>query len=279
MAAHLERATPSAASSACRLQCRQADGLSGVSRAGDPRLLYPRTIRYDYVVEEHSRACRSRPADPATPSHATGPPTPDGVRSRGGDVYKYILRRLLQMIPVLLGCHVHHLCHGLRPARRSHGRHVRRAALPAGVRRRVPRRSTTSTTRCRRATLNYMGNLVQGDLGTNFRDVEVVGRARAALPHDREARRHGDHLRDGHRHHRRCAGGHPQGQVHRQPRPGEHPVRHRHPDLRHRRHAAVLPRRQSQALPGHRVAQRRRSTSCSSRPSCSAAPRSPTSRG
>ena len=146
---------------------------------------------------------------------------------------KYIIRRLLQMIPVIIGATflIFAMVFALRA---THGRTLRRAALPARLRRGVPggvqpQRPAAGPVR------QYMGNLVQGDLGTNFygnrSSTSWPSRWPTTLKLALMARPH----RDRHRHHRRRARRHPAGQVHRQPGHGEHPVRDLDPDLRDRR--------------------------------------------
>jgi oligopeptide transport system permease protein len=96
-------------------------------------------------------------------------------------VYKYILRRLLQMIPVVLGatfiifCMVYALpgdptatlC-GERPCPPAFVADFREKH---GLNDPLPQRYLT-----------YMGNLVQGDLGTNFRDVKVIDELKQRYP-------------------------------------------------------------------------------------------------
>ena len=96
-------------------------------------------------------------------------------------MYKYILRRLLQMIPVVLGatfiifCMVYALpgdptatlC-GERPCPPAFVADFREKH---GLNDPLPQRYLT-----------YMGNLVQGDLGTNFRDVKVIDELKQRYP-------------------------------------------------------------------------------------------------
>jgi oligopeptide transport system permease protein len=96
-------------------------------------------------------------------------------------VYKYILRRLLQMIPVVLGATfiIFAMVFAL-PGDPTQGLCGERQCPPAfvadfrekhGLNDPLPQRYLT-----------YMGNLVQGDLGTNFRDIAVIDELEQRYP-------------------------------------------------------------------------------------------------
>jgi oligopeptide transport system permease protein len=96
-------------------------------------------------------------------------------------VYKYILRRLLQMIPVLLGATfiIFAMVYAL-PGDPTQGLCGERQCPPAFVNDFRVRHGLNDPLPQR--YLTYMGNLVQGDLGTNFRDVKVVDELKQRYP-------------------------------------------------------------------------------------------------
>jgi oligopeptide transport system permease protein len=87
-------------------------------------------------------------------------------------VYKYILRRLLQMIPVLLGATfiIFAMVFAL-PGDPTAGMCGERPCAPAFVAKFRAEHNLNDPLPTRYA--KYMGNLAQGDLGTTFRDVKV----------------------------------------------------------------------------------------------------------
>ena len=80
---------------------------------------------------------------------------------------KYIVRRLLQMIPVFFGATLLIFCHGLRDGRPHRGP-VRRPAVRPGDIAASSARSSASTSRCWQQYVMYMGNCLHGDFGTAF---------------------------------------------------------------------------------------------------------------
>ena len=104
------------------------------------------------------------------------PPTEgDGAWAR------YVIRRLLQMIPVILGTTFLIYAHGLRPratppsAAAASGRARRPTSRPS-----TP--STTWTSPCCVQYALYMGKVLQGDLGTNFYGNEVADELSPRFP-------------------------------------------------------------------------------------------------
>jgi oligopeptide transport system permease protein len=96
-------------------------------------------------------------------------------------VYKYILRRLLQMIPVLLGATfiIFAMVFAL-PGDPTAGLCGERQCPPAFVNNFREQHGLNDPLHVRYA--KYMGNLLQGDLGTNFRDVKVADELKQRYP-------------------------------------------------------------------------------------------------
>ena len=88
-------------------------------------------------------------------------------------MYKYILRRLIQMIPVLLGATfiIFAMVYAL-PGDPTIGLCGERPCPAAFVAEFRDKHGLNDPLHVR--YLTYMGNLLQGDLGTNFRDIKVV---------------------------------------------------------------------------------------------------------
>ena len=123
------------------------------------------------------------------------------VRASGQEVRvgTYVIRRLLQMIPVFFGTTL--LIFVLVNARRPHRGPVRRPAVR-------PRdgRPAARGVRPRQAVwqqyLTYMGNIFTGDFGTAFNGQPVTELMADGLPRHHPADHRRDPLRDRHRHHR-----------------------------------------------------------------------------
>ena len=145
---------------------------------------------------------------------------------------KYVIRRLLQMIPVIIGVTFIIYAAVFALGDPTVGRCGERACPPGYIA--AFRKEYNLDQPLIVQYLLYMGNLIQGDLGTNFYGNEVVDELAVAVADDSEAGLHGPDHRVGHRHHRRGAGRHPAGEVHRQPGDGQHPVPDLHPHLRDR---------------------------------------------
>ena len=96
-------------------------------------------------------------------------------------MYKYILRRLLQMIPVLLGATfiIFAMVFAL-PGDPTAGLCGERQCPPAFVANFREQHGLNDPLHVRYA--KYMGNLVRGDLGTNFRDIKVVDELKQRYP-------------------------------------------------------------------------------------------------
>jgi oligopeptide transport system permease protein len=96
-------------------------------------------------------------------------------------VYKYILRRLIQMIPVLLGATfiIFVMVYAL-PGDPTIGLCGERPCPPAFVAEFRAKHGLNDPFLLRYVT--YMGNLVQGDLGTNFRDIAVIDELKLRYP-------------------------------------------------------------------------------------------------
>ena len=96
-------------------------------------------------------------------------------------MYKYILRRLLQMIPVLLGATfiIFAMVFAL-PGDPTAGLCGERPCPPAFVAKFREDHGLNDPLHVR--YFKYMGNLVQGDLGTNFRDIKVIDELKERYP-------------------------------------------------------------------------------------------------
>lgn len=96
-------------------------------------------------------------------------------------MYKYILRRLIQMIPVLLGATfiIFAMVYAL-PGDPTIGLCGERPCPAAFVAEFRAKHGLNDPLHVR--YLTYMGNLLQGDLGTNFRDLKVVDELKLRYP-------------------------------------------------------------------------------------------------
>ena len=114
----------------------------------------------------------------------------------------YVVRRLLQMIPVILGSTflLYALVFAL-PGDPVQGRCGERPCSAAYVAAFNAEYNLDKPLVVQYAL--YMGKLVQGDLGTNFYGNRVHRRTRTALSHDAQTGAHRAGLRDHHRHHGR----------------------------------------------------------------------------
>lgn len=96
-------------------------------------------------------------------------------------MYKYILRRMIQMIPVLLGATfiIFFMVYAL-PGDPTIGLCGERPCPPAFVAEFRDKHGLNDPFFIRYFT--YIGNLVQGDLGTNFRDIAVLDELKQRYP-------------------------------------------------------------------------------------------------
>ena len=163
---------------------------------------------------------------------------------------KYIIRRLLQMIPVIIGVTFIIYVAVFALGDPTVGRCGERPC-PEGYIAKF-RADYNLDKPLVVQYLLYMGNLVQGDLGTNFFGNRVDRRAGHPLADHAQARSDGGVHRDRDRHQRRRAGRYSAGQVHRQPGHGEHAVLDLDPALRDRQLRPADLRDPPRLVPGHR---------------------------
>ena len=163
---------------------------------------------------------------------------------------KYIVRRLLQMIPVILGTTflIFTLTFAI-PGNPVAGS-LRRAALPPEL-----RRSLQRAVQPRQAPGRPVRALSRQRSAGRPRDQllrqQRRARARHPLADHHQARHDGDHHRDRHWH----LGGHPRrhstGKVRGQPGDGKHAAAHLHPGVRHRQPRPAHLRGPAGLVPGY----------------------------
>ena len=163
---------------------------------------------------------------------------------------KYVIRRLLQMIPVIIGVTfiIYVSVYALGD---PDGGQMRGAGLPARLHRQVPRRLQPRQA-ADRAVPALHGQPRAGRSGDQLLRQQGARRAGLPLAHHPQTGHDGARRRDGDRDHGRSAGRDPARKVHRQPGDREHTVSDLHSDLRHRQCRAACLRRAARVVPGHR---------------------------